>query len=237
MTHEAKPWRNWRHVVKVDPDRELPPAVADALSTSGTDAIFIGGTQGITAVKVDKLLSQLRAVAPELPVWQEISDGDAVVEGMDGYAVPVVLNSGSPKWLIGAHTQAMMRYRPLIDWSHVLVEGYVVLNGDAAVAKLTEAQSDLRAEEAVAFAVTGEMLFSLPAIYLEYSGTYGDPALVADVCRELRGAHVFYGGGIDSYAKAAEMARHADTIIIGNALYEANGVEVLHETVRAARET
>jgi putative glycerol-1-phosphate prenyltransferase len=237
MTRDAKPWRNWRHVVKLDPDRELPAEVFDALSTSGTDAVFIGGTQGITYEKVDRLLHRLRDAAPELPVWQEISDGDAVVEGMDGYAVPVVLNSGSPKWLIGAHTKAMMRYRPLIDWSHVLVEGYVVLNGDAAVATLTEAQTDLSAEEAVAFAVTGERLFSLPAIYVEYSGRYGDPALVADICRELRGAHVFYGGGIDSYDKAAEMGRHADTIIVGNALYEENGEDVLWQTVRAARET
>ncbi|MGZ4123625.1 MAG: geranylgeranylglyceryl/heptaprenylglyceryl phosphate synthase [Tumebacillaceae bacterium] len=237
MTRETQPWREWRHVVKLDPDRTLPEELFAALATSGTDAVFIGGTQGITYAKVEALLRKLRQAAPDLPVWQEISESDAVVEGMDGYAVPVVLNSGSPKWLIGAHTQAMMRYRPLIDWSQVLVEGYVVLNGEAAVAKLTEADTELSSEDAVAYAVTGEALFSLPAIYLEYSGTYGDPALVADVCCELRGAHVFYGGGIHDYSTAAEMARHADTIIVGNALYETNGVDVLRETVRAARET
>jgi putative glycerol-1-phosphate prenyltransferase len=237
VTRDTQPWRKWRHVVKLDPDRDLPEDLFAALATSGTDAVFIGGTQGITYGKVDELLRRLRQSAPDLPVWQEISESDAVVEDMDGYAVPVVLNSGSPKWLIGAHTQAMMRYRPLIDWSHVLVEGYVVLNGDAAVAKLTEANTELSIEEAVSYAVTGEALFSLQAIYLEYSGTYGDPALVAEVCCELRGAHVFYGGGIDNYDKAVEMARHVDTIIVGNALYEANGIDVLRETVRAVRET
>lgn len=229
------PWRDWRHVVKLDPDRDLPEPVWEALATSGTDAVLIGGTQGITLQKVDNLHKRLQAVAPQLPVWQEVSEENAVIQGVDGYAVPIVLNAGSPHWLIGAHTRAMMRYRPLIDWSRLLVEGYVVLNGEAAVARLTAAKTELTREEAVSYAVTGEALFSLPVIYLEYSGTYGDPELVADICRELRGAHVFYGGGIDSAAKAQEMARHADTIIVGNALYHPNGVEVLHETVHAVK--
>lgn len=238
MTRESsQPWRRWRHVVKLDPDRELAEEMYEAIATSGTDAIFIGGTQGITYAKVDKLWSRLQNCAPDIPIWQEVSEEGAIVEQVDGYAVPVVLNAGSPKWLIGAHTQAMMRYKPFIDWSRVLVEGYLVLNPQAEVARLTEANTKLQAEEVAGYAATGESLFSLPAIYLEYSGIYGDPELVAEVCRQLSGAHVFYGGGLDSYAKAATMARYADTIVVGNALYGPNGPEVLRETIRAARET
>jgi len=229
-------WRQWRHIVKLDPDRAIGDEVLQALAHSGTDAVFLGGTDGVTHENASRLLGRLRRFAPELPLWQEISDEAAVVDGVDGYAVPVVLNTRNPEWLIGAHARAVARYRPFIDWSRVLVEGYVVLNGAAAVARRTEAQTTLTPEDVAALAVAGEAIFSLPVIYLEYSGTYGDPHLVAEVCRVLRHAHVFYGGGLDSYERAAEIARHADTLIVGNALYGPDWQRVLTDTVRAVRE-
>jgi putative glycerol-1-phosphate prenyltransferase len=230
------PWREWRHVVKLDPDKALADDVLAAIGQSGTDAVFLGGTQNVTYENVNALLGRLRRLAPEVPIWQEISGEDSVVDGADGYAVPVVLNSGSPKWLIGAHRQAILKYRPFIDWSKVLVEGYLVLNPKSAVAELTGADTSLGAEEAAAYAVAGEALFSLPVIYVEYSGVYGDPSMLAEICRVLQRGHVFYGGGIDSYGKAAEMGRLADTIVVGNAMYQANWREVLAETVRAVKE-
>jgi putative glycerol-1-phosphate prenyltransferase len=233
---KQEPWREWRHVVKLDPDRSASDELLMALAESGTDAVLVGGTQGITYEKVSGLFGRLRRFAPELPVWQELSEQDAVLDGVAGYAVPVVLNARSPEWLIGAHARAIARYRPFIDWSKMLVEGYLVLNDDAAVARLTEAQTDLDSETAAAYALAGEQLFSLPVIYLEYSGRYGDPELVAEVSRLTSRAHLFYGGGIDSYEKAAEMGRYADTIVVGNALYAENWREVLRETVRAVKE-
>jgi putative glycerol-1-phosphate prenyltransferase len=222
-------------VVKLDPDRELSADVLNALPNSGTDAVLLGGTQRITYEKVNALLGRLRRHAPDLPVWQEVSTEEAVVDGVDGYAVPVVLNSGDPRWLIGEHVRAVLRYRPFIDWSRVLVEGYLVLNPDCAVAELTHAKAALTAEEAAAYAVAGEALFSMPVIYLEYSGAYGDPATVKEIGRLVQNAHLFYGGGIDSYAKAAEMGAHADTIIVGNALYGENWRQVLADTVSAVK--
>ncbi|WP_347338313.1 heptaprenylglyceryl phosphate synthase [Tumebacillus amylolyticus] len=232
-----QPWRNWRHVVKLDPDRPLPENLLDALRESGTDAVLLGGTQRITYDNVSALLGSLRRHVPELPVWQEISSEDAVVDGVDGFAIPVVLNAGDPRWLIGEHVRALLKYRPFIDWSKVLVEGYLVLNENCAVAELTEAQTELTPDEAAAYAVAGEALLSMPVIYIEYSGTYGDPATVKEIARVVQNAHIFYGGGIDSYEKAAEMATLADTIIVGNALYRENWREVLEQTVRAAKST
>jgi len=235
MTRMTEPWREWRHVVKLDPDRDVTDELLQAVGESGTDAVLLGGTQGITYEKVSSLFGRLRRHAPDVPVWQEISGVDTVIDGVAGYAVPVVLNSGSPEWMIGAHAQAIARYRPLIDWSRVLPEGYLVLNEEAAVARLTEARTSLSYEEAGSYALAGESLFSMPVIYIEYSGRYGDVEMVAEVCRMLQKAHIFYGGGIDSYEKAAEMGRYADTVIVGNALYGANGIEILEETIRAVK--
>lgn len=236
MKNKAEPpWREWRHVVKLDPDRELPAEVLVAIGHSGTDAVLLGGTQRITYENVNALLGRLRRFAPQLPVWQEISTEEAVVDGVDGYAVPVVLNAGDPRWLIGEHARALLRYRPFIDWSRVLVEGYLVLNEQCAVAELTQAKAKLSVEEAASYAVAGEALMKMPVIYIEYSGTYGDPNTVKEIARLVQQAHLFYGGGIDSYEKAAEMGAHADTIIVGNALYGPTWRDVLTETVRAVK--
>lgn len=228
-------WKDWRHVVKLDPDRDTSDELLSSLAASGTDAVFVGGTLGITCENVNRLYGRLRRFAPELPVWQEISDEESILDGVDGYAVPVVLNAGTTEWLIGAHAKALARYRPFVDWSRVLTEGYLVLNGQAAVAELTQAITDLDREQAGAYAAAGEHLFSMPSIYLEYSGAYGDPELVAEVSRVLQRAHLFYGGGIDSYEKAEQMGRYADTIVVGNALYSENWRQVLKETVRAVK--
>ena len=231
----APAWRTWRHIVKLDPDRPIADEVLVAVGESGTDCIYIGGTQGVTHDNANALLGRLRRFAPHLPLWQEISEETAVVDGVDGYAIPVVLNAGSPEWLIGAHARAIAKFRPFLDWSKVLVEGYLVLNEAAAVAQRTGARTGLEREEAASYAVAGERLFSLPVIYLEYSGTYGDPALVAAVARHLSQAQLFYGGGIHSAAQAGEMGRHADTIVVGNALYDPDWRNVLEETIHAAK--
>lgn len=235
MSALAHPWRAWRHVVKLDPARNICDDALVAIAESGTDAIFLGGTQDITYENTNALLGRLHRLAPNLPLWQEISLADAVVDGVDGYAIPVVLNAGSPAWMIGAHAKAIEKYGSWIDWSKVLVEGYLVLNPQAAVAELTAADTSLTPQEAASYAAAADALFSLPVLYLEYSGTFGDPDLVAEVARTTRRSHLFYGGGIDSYEKAAAMAEHADTLVIGNALYAENWRTVLRETVRAVK--
>lgn len=144
-----QPWKTWRHVVKLDPDREIPDDVLQQLPRTGTDAIFVGGTQGVTWENTHSLIKRIRLVAPELSVWQEISEERAVVTDVAGYAIPIVLNSGNREWLIGRHVAAIRDYGPFIPWERVFSEGYLILNPDAAAAKLTEVMIPDSMEEAV----------------------------------------------------------------------------------------
>lgn len=77
-----------------------------------------------------------------------------------------------------------------------------------------------------------DQYFSFPVVYIEYSGTYGDPAVVAAAAKAVSDARLFYGGGINNAEKAAEMGKYADTIVVGNAVYD-DGVSALKATVKA----
>ena len=78
-----------------------------------------------------------------------------------------------------------------------------------------------------------EHLFSLPIFYLEYSGQYGDPQIVRVAKELLTNTRLFYGGGIRSTEQAKEMAAIADTVVVGNVVYD--DLQVALKTVDAVK--
>ena len=233
----------WRNITKLDPDREIPAEKLDFVCSSGTDALILGGTQGVTRVKVAGLMKRLHGCG--LPVLIEVSTPEALLPGPYGYLVPLVLNSPDVHWIVGAHQVALKRFGGSFDWNQVLAEGYVILNGDSAVARLTRAATSLGPDDVAAYARYAQRLLGLPILYLEYSGTYGDPHLVRAAREALEnsassggtvrgGSRLFYGGGIDSAEKAAEMGALADTIVVGNLIY-GDRWRALRETVSAVK--
>lgn len=226
------PWRTWRHVTKVDPDRPLSPEQAQAVRESGTDLIVIGGTQGIEREKVARLLD--RFAGRGTPVAIEMSSLEAAVPGADLYLTPVVLNASDPAWICGFHQAAIEFLGDVIPWERALPEGYVIMNAEAAAARVTGARVPASDGGALAWAVTAERVLGLPIVYLEYSGRYGDPKLVAAVRGALRHARLVYGGGIDSAQRAAAMAAAADAVVVGNLVHSPEWRR-LSETVAAVR--
>lgn len=210
-------WRRWRHVTKLDPDRSLDDARLDLVLRSGTDAIVIGGTQGITRAKVTDLLARLSDCP--LPVAIEVSGSESVVAGADLYFIPLVLNSPEARWIIGAHQEALKAVGALVPWEFLVPEGYLVMNPDSAVARVTAARTDLDTEDISAFVRLGERLLHLPVIYIEYSGIYGNPGILGAAREAVTCSRLFYGGGIDGPDKARQMSRLADTVVIGNLVY------------------
>lgn len=221
----------WRHVFKLDPDRQLDDRSLEAVCLSGTDAVMIGGSSGVTYENTVDLLSRVRRF--EVPCVLEISHLEAVVPGFDLYMIPIVLNAGHQDWIIGQHVKAIERYGHLIPWEMLVPEGYVVLNPEATVAKVTKAQAPLEPASARSYAQVADRLLQLPIVYLEYSGQTGNFELVADVRRTLDQARLFYGGGIVDAETARRAAAVSDTVVVGNAVYE--NLERALETVAVVK--
>lgn len=209
--------KEWKHVFKLDPAKSLTDKQLDQVCQSGTDAIIVGGTDNVTLEGVLDLLTHIRRFT--IPCVLEVSAVDAITPGFDYYAIPFVLNSQEKKWMIDIQHQAVKGYGPMIKWSELIAEGYVILNPEAKAYQLTNCvlPDD---QEVIAYAQLVEHLLKLPILYLEYSGTYGDPELVKKVKAELKETQLVYGGGITTLAQAEEMAQYADVIVVGNSLYE-----------------
>jgi putative glycerol-1-phosphate prenyltransferase len=224
-------FREWRHVFKLDPNKEISDDKLEKLCESGTDAIIVGGTDGVTLEKVLDLMARIRRYT--VPCVLEVSSIDIVTPGFDLYFIPTILNSNDTKWITGLHHQAVKEFGEIMDWEEIVMEGYCILNEECKAAKLTSALADASTEEVKAYAMMAEKMFHLPIFYLEYSGRYGDVQLVSEVKKVLEKTVLFYGGGISTVDQAVEMAQHADVIVVGNAIYDQ--FEQALETVKSIR--
>lgn len=224
--------RRWKHVFKLDPDRDMSDAALERICSSGTDAVMVGGTTGVTFDNTVDLLSRIRRY--EVPCVLEISNREAIVPGFDLYFIPLVLNAGDPDWIVGHHHLAVKDYGAMMQWEQIVAEGYVILNGASSAARLTRARTELDLADVVAYARLAERLLRLPVLYIEYSGTFGDMELVKRAASSLEAARLFYGGGIDDADKARQAAEAAHTIIVGNAIYE--NLDRALETVQAIQD-
>jgi putative glycerol-1-phosphate prenyltransferase len=212
-------WRKWHVVFKLDPDKGVSEERLSRIIQQNPDAVIVGGTQGINGEKTALLADRIMKSGFNGTLVQEISELHAVIPGMDGYIIPVVLNAGDRKWLIGAHLEAVKTFGEIIDWEKILPVGYIVCNPLSAVAAKTLAEP-VSAADAAAYAALAANIYRLPVVYIEYSGVYGDPEIVKAAFANAAGARLFYGGGIDTAARRDEMSALAHTVVIGNALYE-----------------
>ncbi|MGD9679154.1 MAG: heptaprenylglyceryl phosphate synthase [Vulcanibacillus sp.] len=209
---------SYNHIFKLDPNREISDEQIKLICQSGTDAIIVGGTLGITYNNTIRLLREIRKSS--VAVIQEITNINSIVPGFDYYFIPLVINAQNPNWIINVHQQAIKRYGDIINWDQVFVEGYIILNEDSSAARLTESKTNLMLEDVLAYATVIDQMLKLPILYIEYSGVYGNVKWLRDIKYSVNNARVFYGGGIDSVEKAKEASEYADTIVVGNVIYE-----------------
>ncbi|EXX88318.1 heptaprenylglyceryl phosphate synthase [Paenibacillus darwinianus] len=216
--HNEGPFGSWRHVFKLDPDRTITDEVLEAVCLSGTDAVLVGGTTGVTYDNTVDLLSRIRRF--EVPCALEASSTEAAVPGFDWYLIPMVLNAASAEWVAGRQAEAIAQYGSFMPWDATWAEGYVILNDGAEAARLTGARTELTEAEAVAYARLADRLMRLPVVYCEYSGRFGDMRLVRRMREALTQARLFYGGGVADAGQARLAAEAAHTVVVGNAVYD-----------------
>ncbi|PLS17010.1 heptaprenylglyceryl phosphate synthase [Bacillus sp. M6-12] len=224
-------YREWKHVFKLDPNKEISDKALERVCESGTDAIIVGGTDGVTIENVLDLMARIRRYT--VPCVLEVSSVESVSPGFDLYFIPTVLNSSDPNWMMKLHHQAVKEYGEIMNWEEIHVEGYCILNPDCKAAGLTNAAASMDDEDVIAYAMMAERMFRLPIFYMEYSGIYGNPKLVERVKATLDNTVLFYGGGIKTAAQAAEMGQLADVIVVGNIVYE--NLEEALQTVSAVK--
>ena len=223
----------WRHVFKVDPAKEISDEALELICESGTDVILVGGTDNVTLDNVLDILVRVRRYS--VPIALEISNIESVTPGYDYYFIPSVLNSNDTKWVKDLHHEAIKEYGDIMVWEELVAEGYCVLNPDCKVAEATSANTDLSTDDVIAYARMAEKFFKLPIFYVEYSGIYGDVEIVKEVKNVLEETKLFYGGGITNAEQAAEMAAYADTVVVGNIIYD--DLQAALKTVDAVKNT
>jgi len=226
-------WKEWVHVTKLDPDKQLAAGDIDAIAASGTDALMLSGTLNVTRENLAALQRQVKAY--DLPLVMEPSGPEAVLtDGIDYVFVPSVMNTTDVQWIVGKHRAWVQQQKKGIPWDVIVPEAYIVLNPGSSVGKVTRALCSLTAEEVAAYTIVADRYFHFPIVYIEYSGMYGDPAIVRAASDVLDKSILYYGGGINSAERAGEMSKYADTIVVGNAVYD-QGAAVLKATVDAVQ--
>jgi phosphoglycerol geranylgeranyltransferase len=230
----AMKWKDWVHVTKLDPNKELRPGDIDAIAASGTDALMLSGTLNVTPENLASLQKQVKAY--NLPLVMEPASPKAVLtEGIDYVFVPSVLNTTDVEWIVGKHRMWIEQQKQRIPWERIVPEAYIVLNPSSSVGKVTKADCSLSADDVAAFTTVADRFFHFPIVYIEYSGIYGDPGIVKAASDAVDTSILYYGGGINSAEKAAQMSKYADTIVVGNAVYDQGGAAVLKATVDAVQ--
>ncbi|WP_427137540.1 heptaprenylglyceryl phosphate synthase [Psychrobacillus psychrodurans] len=224
-------YKDWRHIFKLDPAKPIGADALEKICESGTDAIIIGGSDNVTLDNVIDLLMRIRRYA--VPVALEVSTIESITPGFDYYFIPSVLNSSETKWVKDLHHAATKEFGEVMNWDEIIPEGYCILNPDCKAAKLTNAVNPSSEEDIIAYAEMVEYLFKFPVFYMEYSGMYGNVETVKKVKNRIKNTKLFYGGGILTEEHARQMATYADTIIVGNQVYD-NLAEAL-KTVQAVK--
>ena len=226
-------WKDWVHVTKLDPDKQLRAGDIEAIAASGTDALMLSGTLNVTQENLSALLKEVKAY--NLPLVMEPAGPEAVLmQGIDYVFVPSVMNTTDVTWIVGKHRAWVQMSKGKIPWEYIIPEAYIVLNPASSVGKVTKAICDLTPEDVAAYATVADRYFHFPVVYIEYSGTFGNPEVVKAASEAVENATLYYGGGINSAEKAAQMGKYADTIVVGNAVYD-QGAGVLKATVDAVQ--
>ena len=227
------------HVALIDPDKQPAEAageIAERMKNAGTDAVFIGGSTGVTS---ENLASTAKAIKERsgLPVIHFPGGPDALSREVDCILYMCMMNSEKLDNVIGYQVMAAPYIKKL--GIEAVSMGYVIVEPGMKVGEVGKAKVVKREEVdlAVAYGLAAEM-YGMSFFYLE-AGSGADRPVPPEMIRAVKSAiriPLIVGGGIRTpEAAAAAREAGADIIVTGTLLERCDDGEYLGSVVRAAK--
>lgn len=227
------------HVALIDPDKQDPEAageIARRMKAAGSNAIFIGGSTGVTDENLTSTTIAIKK-ASGLPVILFPGTPKALSKELDAILFMSMLNSTDLSWVMGAQVYAAPIIRRL--GVEAISMGYVIVEPGMKVGEVGKADVVKRDDipRAVAIAQACEML-GMSIVYFE-AGSGADrpvpPEMIAAV-KQAISIPLIIGGGIRTpEAAAAAREAGADIVVTGTLLEQCDDCSVLNAVVAAAK--
>lgn len=233
--------RHKMHMTLIDPAKQSPEkaaAIAAKAAESGTDAVMVGGSTGVTQENLDATVDAIKK-ACKLPVIYFPSGANALARRSDAIYFMSMLNSRNVRNVSGEHWRAAPIIRKL--GVEPISMGYIVVEPGMKVGEVGEADPVKRTDvpRAVGYAVATEM-FGMDLVYLEAGSGAPEPVpsqMISEVKKSIR-IPLIVGGGISCPDKAESVVRSgADIVVTGtlveNGDYEGKLAEVISRVHKA----
>lgn len=213
------------------------------------DAILNGGSKDVTPDESLAVVESIKERYPGKPVYEEPGDKSHVtidtVRKHDGLLASVPLN-GDLQTTVSQHLEFLDEaeqkvkekfpdFLPenrftdgladtAVDYlvnTKYFPQAFVIMNPDCdAAEKAGVNASDIPDKETIGnYASMIDEKSTVPILYIEYSGEYGNPEIVEAASQRLNDTHLRYGGGIETHDQIDEMLEAgADSVVVGTSI-------------------
>jgi phosphoglycerol geranylgeranyltransferase len=223
----------------LDPDKqsaEEAGRLAASAAQSGTDAIMIGGSTGVTQEKTDATVLAIKAVTQVPTILFPASAGHLSCHA-DALYFMSLLNSRDPRLIVGEQRRAA----PLVRrWGlETIPMAYLVVEPGMRAGEVGLADPIPRGEPetAVGYALAAQML-GMKFVYLE-AGSGAPEHVPESMIRAVRTAidvPLIVGGGIRTAEVARAVARAgADIVVTGTVAERAKDAGALRAIIEAVK--
>ena len=227
------------HIALLDPDKqpaEKAGEMARHMKEAGTDAIFIGGSTGVTAQNLSETAVAIKE-ASGLPAILFPGNAEAISPDIDALLFMSMMNSSKLDWVMGAQVYAAPYIKKL--GIETIPMGYIVVEPGMKVGEVGKAMLVKRddVKTAVSYALACEM-FGMELAYLE-AGSGARQPVPPEMIRAVKEAisiPLIVGGGIRTpEAAAAAREAGADIIVTGTLIEQCDDLDKLKAVVKAAK--
>jgi phosphoglycerol geranylgeranyltransferase len=227
------------HMTLLDPDKQTAGEagrIAAGAAKSGTDAIMIGGSTGVTQEKVDATILAIKAAA-KVPTILFPASAANLSRHADALYFMSLLNSRDPRLIVGEQRRAA----PLVKkWGlETIPMAYLVVEPGMRAGEVGRADPIPRSEPetAVGYALAAQML-GMKLVYLE-AGSGAPEPVPASMIRAVRKTleiPLIVGGGIRTADAAGTVARAgADIVVTGTIVERAKDGDTLRRIIAAVK--